>query len=32
MMAEVKAFKMQTDEAVKIYEYIKTGINKIYGT
>ena len=32
MIAEVKAFKLQTEEAVKIYEFVKTGMVKVYGT
>ena len=32
MLAEVKAFKVQTEEAAKIYDYVKAGMVKIYGT
>lgn len=32
MIAEVKAFKLQTDEAVKIYEFVKSSMIKVYGT
>jgi len=32
MLAEVKAFKLQTEEAMKIYEYVLKGMTKVYGT
>jgi hypothetical protein len=32
MIAEVKAFKLQTVEAIKIYEFVRASMIKVYAT